>query len=65
MHSALAMEFQPAADTISTRDIYSHSNMARTAAPAKKQAEATVEKIVPLTGFNWCCVYQSFGLGSG
>jgi hypothetical protein len=57
MHSALAMEFKPAADTINTRNIYSNSNMARTAAPAKKQApktkpeaQTTVEKIVPLTG---------------
>jgi FKBP-type peptidyl-prolyl cis-trans isomerase len=56
MHSALAMEFKPAADTISTRNIYSNSNMARTATPAKKtskvkpEAQTPVEKIVPLTG---------------
>ncbi len=51
------MEFKPAADTISTRNIYSNRNMARTAAPANKQApkakpqaQTPVKKIVPLTG---------------
>jgi AbrB-like transcriptional regulator len=44
------MKFKPAADMISTRNIYSNRNMARTTAPANKKAEATVEKIVPLTG---------------
>jgi AbrB-like transcriptional regulator len=51
------MKFKPAADTISIKNIYSNRNMARTAAPAKKQAPktkpeapTTVEKIVPLTG---------------
>jgi hypothetical protein len=51
------MKFKPAADTISTRNIYSNRNMPRTAATANKkapkaksEAKAPVEKIVPLTG---------------
>jgi AbrB-like transcriptional regulator len=50
MNSALAIKFKPAADTIGTRNIYSNRNMARTATPTNKKAQAPVEKIVPLTG---------------
>jgi AbrB-like transcriptional regulator len=44
------MKFKPAADTISTRNIYSNRNMPRTATPTNKKAQTPVEKIVPLTG---------------
>jgi bifunctional DNA-binding transcriptional regulator/antitoxin component of YhaV-PrlF toxin-antitoxin module len=51
------MKFKPAADIISTKNIYRNSHMARTAAPtnkkatkAKSESATPVEKIVPLTG---------------